>query len=188
MRITETAIPGAYVIEPELHRDDRGAFLELLRADLLEERLGRPFLVRQINYSISRRNTLRGIHSATVPPGQEKFVTCVSGAIRDIIVDLRVGSPTFGRYVVTELSQESRRALYIPDGVGHAFHARADGTCVSYAVSTVFVPGTQLEVDPLDPELGLPWDLTEPPVMSEKDRCARPLAEMADSGLLPKWE
>ncbi|MFG1801620.1 dTDP-4-dehydrorhamnose 3,5-epimerase family protein [Micromonospora carbonacea] len=188
MQITETAIPGAYVIDPEPHPDNRGAFSELLRADLLEPRLGHPFVVRQINFSVSRRNTLRGIHSVTVPPGQEKFVTCVRGGIRDIIVDLRVGSPTFGQYVVTELVEGLGRALYIPDGVGHSFHARADDTCVLYAVSTVFVPDAQLEVDPLDPQLALPWELPEPPVMSEKDRGARSLAAMADSGLLPKWE
>ncbi|MEH1097918.1 dTDP-4-dehydrorhamnose 3,5-epimerase family protein [Micromonospora sp. CPCC 205561] len=188
MRITETAIPGAYVIDLEPHADDRGAFFELLRADLLEPHLGHSFVVGQINYSVSRRNTLRGIHSTAVPPGQEKFVTCLRGGIRDIIVDLRMGSPAFGRYVVTELVEDRGRALYIPDGVGHAFHVRADDTCVLYAVSTLFDPAAQLEVDPLDPQLALPWELPGPPVMSEKDRGARSLAEMADSGLLPKWE
>jgi len=103
-------------------------------------------------------------------------------------VDLRVGSPTFGAHVATELDPGSGRALYLPDGVGHSFLARADDTCVSYAVSTEYVPGSQIDIDPLDPELALPWHLTEPPVMSDKDRKAQSLAEALAAGVLPTWQ
>ncbi|MER5704801.1 dTDP-4-dehydrorhamnose 3,5-epimerase family protein [Micromonospora sp. NPDC002296] len=187
MRITATTIPGAYVIEPHRFPDHRGAFFESMRTDVLEPHLGKPFVARQINYSVSRRGTLRGIHGSALPPGQAKFVSCVRGAMRDIIVDLRVGSPTFGRHVVTELDPASGRALYIPEGVGHAFLALADDTCACYAVSTVFAPQAEIEVDALDPELALPWELSGPPVMSDKDRAAPTLAAMRDAGRLPAF-
>src|SRR5690349_11095671 len=98
MRMTEMTIPGAYVITPDHLADDRGSFYESLRCDELERATGIPFRPRQINYSVSKRHTLRGIHSVSIPPGQAKFVTCVRGALRDIVVDLRVGSPTFGMH------------------------------------------------------------------------------------------
>lgn len=187
MQVTETVIPGAFVVTPEKFRDERGCFFESIRSDLLEPHLGYFFRAEQINYSVSRKHTLRGIHSVTVPPGQAKFVTCIRGAIRDIIVDLRIGSPTFGRHVASELDPESGRAVYVPVGVGHAFLALADDTCVSYAVSSLYVPGTQIEIDPLDDSLRLPWNLTAPPVMSTKDRQAPLLVNAVKRGLLSSW-
>ncbi|WP_329116474.1 dTDP-4-dehydrorhamnose 3,5-epimerase family protein [Streptomyces sp. NBC_01353] len=187
MRIAETAIPGAFAVTPRLLADERGSFHESLRADTLERVLGEPFVTRQISYSVSCRGTLRGIHMVAQPPGQAKYVTCVRGALRDIIVDLRVGSPAFGRYHVCTLDAESGRALYIPDGVGHGFLALADDTRICYAMSTVYAPGTQIDINPLDPELGLPWAYSEPPLMSQKDTEARSLAETLAAGLLPDW-
>ncbi|HEY9373547.1 dTDP-4-dehydrorhamnose 3,5-epimerase family protein [Streptomyces sp.] len=188
MRIDATAIPGAYVVTPERHPDERGVFFESLRTDKLAEVLGEPFVPRQVSYSVSRRNTLRGIHTVRVPPGQAKYVTCVRGALRDLIVDLRVGSPAFGRHHVTELDPGSGRALYIPDGVGHGFLTLAEDTCISYVMSTVYAPGTQLDIDPFDPELALPWGFTEPPLTSPKDAAARSLAATLAAGDLPRWE
>ncbi|MFB7998728.1 dTDP-4-dehydrorhamnose 3,5-epimerase family protein [Streptomyces sp. NPDC056002] len=188
MRVEETAVPGAYVITPEQIRDDRGNFYESLRADELERVLGYPFVPRQINYSVSRRGTLRGIHSVSTPPGQAKYVTCVRGALRDIVVDLRVGSPAFGRHAVVELDAESGRCVYVPEGVGHGFLALADDTCISYVVSSAYVPGTQVHIQPLDPELALPWGFSEPPVMSEKDAGAPTLAEARTAGILTPWQ
>jgi NDP-hexose 3,5-(Or5-) epimerase len=188
MQIRESdAVPGAYVITPHQHSDSRGAFFESLRTDLISEAIGRPFTVRQINYSVSRRNTLRGLHGVLIPPGQAKYVTCVRGAFRDIAVDLRVGSPTFGRYTVNELTAENGVAVHLTEGLGHGFLSLTDDTCICYALSTTYVPGTQFEIDPLDPELALPWDFTEPPLLSDKDARAPRLAQARADGILPHW-
>lgn len=187
MRIAETAVPGAYVITPRHLVDERGAFFEHFRAERLAETLGHPFVPRQINYSVSRRNTLRGIHSVAIPPGQAKYVTCVRGALRDIVVDLRVGSPAFGTYESTLLDAESGRGLYIPEGVGHGFLALTDDTCICYVLSSEHVPGTQIDINPLDPDLALPWGFDEPPVMSEKDAHAPGVVEAEAAGVLAKW-
>src|SRR3954453_2048140 len=106
MDVVETRVPGAFLFTPRQFRDERGAFFEALRCDEVEAVTGRPFRPEQINYAVSRWNPLRGVHSVPLPPGQAKYVTCVRGAVRDIIVDLRVGSPTFGGYDVTRLDAE----------------------------------------------------------------------------------
>ncbi|MFE9312438.1 dTDP-4-dehydrorhamnose 3,5-epimerase family protein [Streptomyces sp. NPDC088353] len=188
MRITEMTVPGAYRVEPEPLSDRRGHFFESVRASSLLAGSGWEFTVRQVNYSVSRRNTLRGIHGTTVPPGQAKFVTCVRGSALDIAVDLRVGSPTFGHYDVTHQSPETGTAVYLPDGVGHAFLALTDDTCMSYLCSQEYVPGTMIDIDALDPDLALPWDLKEPPIRSDKDAAAPTLAEAAAAGLLPTYD
>lgn len=188
MLTTEMTVPGAYRVEPEPLHDRRGHFFESVRASALLAGAGWEFTVRQVNYSVSRRGTLRGIHGTKVPPGQAKFVTCVRGAALDIAVDLRVGSPTFGHYDVTHQSPETGTAVYLPDGVGHAFLALTDDTCMSYLCSQEYEPGTMIDVDALDPALALPWDLTEPPIRSDKDAAAPTLAEAAAAGLLPTWE
>ncbi|MFQ6194415.1 dTDP-4-dehydrorhamnose 3,5-epimerase family protein [Streptomyces sp. NPDC000405] len=188
MTVTETRVPGAYLLTPRHLTDERGSFYESLRTNELGRVLGHPFTPRQINYSVSRRNTLRGIHGVTIPPGQAKYVTCVRGALRDIVVDLRVGSPTFGRYAVHELDAASGRSVYVPEGVGHGFLALTDDTCVCYVLSTAHVPGTQIDIDPLDPDLALPWGFTEPPLLSEKDARAPGLAEALAAGTLATWQ
>ncbi len=187
MRVTETEVPGAYLITPEQLTDERGSFHEALRTVELEEVTGEPFRPQQINYSTSRRNTLRGIHSVTVPPGQAKLVTCVRGAARDIVVDLRVNSPTFGHFDGTVLDTITARSVYVPEGVGHGFLTLTDDTCICYVLSSAHVPGTQVDINPLDPDLALPWNFTEPPLMSHKDTTARSLTETLDAGLLMAW-
>jgi NDP-hexose 5-epimerase len=188
VRISAMEVPGAYRIEPEPVPDSRGRFYELVRSSTLLADTGWEFAVRQVNFSVSRRNTLRGIHGTVVPPGQVKFVTCVRGLALDIAVDIRAGSPTFGHYDLTYQSPESGAAVYLPDGIGHAFLALTDDTCMCYLCSTEYVPGTMIEIDALDPDLALPWELTEPPIRSAKDAAAPTLAEAAAAGLLPTYE
>ncbi|MGW0555401.1 dTDP-4-dehydrorhamnose 3,5-epimerase family protein [Streptomyces sp. NPDC002926] len=187
MDVVETQVPGAFVFTPKQISDERGAFFEAFRRDQVEEVTGRPFRPEQINYSVSRRNTLRGIHGVAVPPGQTKYVTCVRGALRDIVVDLRVGSPTFGAHHVTLLDAESGRCVYVPEGVGHGFLSLTDDACICYVVSTPYVPGTQIDINPLDPDLALPWGFSEPPLMSEKDAKAPGAHAALASGLLANW-
>jgi len=185
--VAETRLPGVFVFTPEPVRDERGTFSESFRSDEVEAATGRPFRAEQINYSVSRRNTLRGIHGVAVPPGQAKYVTCVRGVLRDIVVDLRVGSPTFGMHHVTELDTGSGRCVYVPEGVGHGFLALTDDACICYVVSTLYVPGTQIDVNALDPDLALPWELSEPPLMSAKDAKAPGAQEALRRGLLANW-
>ncbi len=188
MRISAMTVPGAYRVEPEHLMDVRGRFYESVKSSDLLANTGWDLTVRQVNFSTSRRNTIRGIHGTTVPPGQAKFITCVRGLALDIVVDLRVGSPTFGDYDLTYQSPESGTAVYLPDGFGHAFLALADDTCMCYICDAEYVPGTMIEIDALDPDLALPWELTEPPIRSAKDAAAPSLAKAAAAGLLPTYE
>ncbi|MCX5381167.1 dTDP-4-dehydrorhamnose 3,5-epimerase family protein [Streptomyces sp. NBC_00091] len=187
MRIDETDLPGAYRIVPERFEDERGHFYEAARYSRLTGETGLEFTVRQVNNSVSRRGTLRGVHCGDVPAGASKLVTCVRGSILDFMVDLRVGSPTFGRHVMTRLDAEDGIALYLPGSIGHAFLALEDGSCVNYLLSAEYVPGAMVDLDALDPELALPWGLTEPPVRSAKDAAAPSLAEVLASGRLPRY-
>ncbi|WP_184694857.1 dTDP-4-dehydrorhamnose 3,5-epimerase family protein [Saccharothrix tamanrassetensis] len=188
MKTTAMSIRDAYRIYPEHHPDRRGRFHEAFRAGELSEVIGYPFEVGQANYSVSAKNTLRGIHGTTIPPGQAKLVTCVRGAVMDVAVDLRVGSPTFGAYEVTYQDEESGVAVYLADGLGHAFLALTDDACMNYLCSEEYVPGTMIVVDPLDPDIGIPWNLTDPPIMSDKDASGLSLKDAVSSGLLPTYE
>jgi NDP-hexose 3,5-(Or5-) epimerase len=188
LKITEMTVPNAYRLTPERHLDRRGHFFEAFRAEVLSEAIGYPFAIGQVNYSLSRRNTLRGIHGTVVPPGQAKLVSCVRGAVLDVVVDLRVGSPTYGAVEMTPQDEDSGVAVYLADGLGHAFLALTDDACMSYLCSEAYVPGTMIEINPLDPDIAIPWGLTEAPIMSEKDAAAPTLAEVAASGVLPTYD
>jgi NDP-hexose 3,5-(Or5-) epimerase len=187
VHITELDIPGAFAVTPDHLRDERGSFYESLRIEELEKATGRPFAPHQINYSVSHRNTLRGIHSVADPPGQAKFVTSVRGVLRDILVDLRLGSPTYGRHVCNVLDADEGTSVFVPEGVGHGFLTLTEGACICYVLSTAHVPGTQIDINPLDPELALPWGFSEQPLISDKDARAPSAAEAAAAGLLTRW-
>ena len=121
------------------------------------EALGFDLTVAQTNHSVSARGVIRGVHFADVPPGQAKYVYCPRGALLDVVVDVRVGSPTFGRFEAVELDGRSCRAVYLAEGLGHAFVALEDDTVMAYLCSTPYNPGAEHGVSPLDPALGLPW-------------------------------
>ncbi|MEV6846580.1 dTDP-4-dehydrorhamnose 3,5-epimerase [Actinoplanes sp. NPDC051411] len=187
MKIEPMAVLDAYRLTPPLLDDPRGSFYEAWRLGDLTDATGQPFVVRQANFSVSRRNTLRGIHGTVFPPGQAKLVTCVRGAALDVVVDVRVGSPTFGRFDVTLQEASSGVGVYLADGLGHAFLALTDDTCMNYLCSTEYVPGTMIDIQALDPELGIPWRLDGEPVRSDKDAAAPTLAELAAAGILPRY-
>ncbi|MFJ4918333.1 dTDP-4-dehydrorhamnose 3,5-epimerase family protein [Streptomyces sp. NPDC088725] len=186
-KVTELGISGAFRIEPGHIPDRRGKFYEAFRADVLSEILGRPFRVGQANYSVSKKGTLRGIHTTALPPGQEKLVTCVRGSALDVAVDLRVGSPTFGQYEITQQDEASGVSVLMSEGIGHAFLALSDEVCMNYICSTEYVHGTMVDVNALDPVIGIPWDLTSEPLMSDKDKAAPSLTEAVAAGLLPTY-
>ncbi|MEW9534408.1 dTDP-4-dehydrorhamnose 3,5-epimerase family protein [Microbispora sp. NPDC049125] len=185
--LQELPISDAYVFTPTLHGDERGAFLEWYKADLFAREIGHPLNLAQANCSISRRGVLRGVHYADVPVGQAKYVTCLTGSALDVIVDLRVGSPTFGRWEVVELDETTRKGVYLAEGLGHAFLATSDQVTCVYLCSEPYRPAKEHGVDPLDPELGIAWPEGVEPVLSPKDAEAPSLAEALSLGLLPDY-
>jgi dTDP-4-dehydrorhamnose 3,5-epimerase len=189
VQIRELAVPDSYVVTPRIHSDDRGSFLEFYRYDRLAEAVGHSLDLRQANTSISRRGTFRGIHFADTPPGQAKYVTVIRGAVLDFVIDLRVGSPTFGAWEGVRLDDVERRAVYLSEGLGHAFLALEDETVVTYLVNDVYNPSAEHAVDPLDDAIGLELPIPETELLlSEKDRQAPSLAEAIELGILPDWQ
>lgn len=192
MDVKELGIEGAWAITPTIHGDERGAFLEWFRADAFREMTGHALDLQQANCSVSSAGTLRGIHFAQLPPSQAKYVTCLSGAVLDVVVDIRVGSPTFGQWEAVELDDVTRRAVYLSEGLGHAFMALADETVVAYLCSAPYAPGREHSVHLLDPAVGIEWPRVGrsgavlEPLLSEKDAAAPSLAEVRAAGLLPR--
>ena len=181
------SIDGAWVHDPTTHRDDRGEFLEWYQQAPFTAAIGHPLQLAQSNLSVSRRGVVRGIHYAEVPPGQAKYISCPRGSVLDVIVDLRVGSPTFGAWESMQLDDVDRRAVYIAEGLGHAFCALTDEATVTYICSEPYAAGREHSVDPLDPALGIEWPATIEPILSEKDAAAPTLADARASGLLPTY-
>lgn len=189
MHIRELSVPGAFEVTPRQFPDDRGAFWEWYRFDALAEAVGHPLDLRQGNASISRRGVVRGIHFADVPPSQAKYVSVLNGAVIDFVVDIRVGSPTFGQWDSVVLDTVDRRALYVAEGLGHCFVALTDDAVVTYLVSEVFNAQREHGITPLDETVGLamPFPRDEL-VLSPKDIEAPTLTEAAAAGLLPTWD
>ena len=187
MKVRPLSIEGAFEVTPVQHGDARGSFLEWYRFDVLAAAVGHPLDLAQANLSTSARDVVRGIHFADVPPGQAKYVTCVAGAILDVVVDLRVGSPTFGTWEAVRLDDQDRRAVYLAEGLGHAFCALTAGATVTYLCSSTYRPGHEHGVHPLDADLGIDWPIGTP-LLSTKDEAAPSLAEAQVSGLLPQYD
>jgi dTDP-4-dehydrorhamnose 3,5-epimerase len=191
MKIEPLSIEGAWKFTPEQHGDERGVFLEWFKGGSFAATVGHRLDVQQANLSTSAAGVLRGIHFAELPPSQAKYVTCPSGAVLDVVVDLRVGSPTFGRHEAVMLDDVDRAAVYVSEGLGHAYMCLEDGSAFLYLCSAPYAPGREHGVNPLDPELDIDWPTTGrdgrplTPVLSPKDSAAPGLAEAADRGLLP---
>ncbi len=188
MKVRELTIPGAWEFTPETHHDDRGTFVNPYVARAVAAAVGHPLELAQTNHSVSRRGTVRGVHYALVPPGQAKYVHCPSGAVLDIVVDVRVGSPMFGRYDVVLLDDVDYRAVYVAEGLGHAAVALTDGSVLSYLCSSAYDPDREKGVSPLDPALGLDLPADLELLLSPRDRVAPTLAEAAQCGLLPAYD
>ncbi|MEU5852631.1 dTDP-4-dehydrorhamnose 3,5-epimerase family protein [Saccharopolyspora shandongensis] len=189
MQVRRLEITGAYEFTPKAFPDHRGLFVAPFQEAAFVDATGHPLRVAQTNHSVSARNVIRGLHFADVPPGQAKYVYCPRGALLDVVVDIRVGSPTFGRWEAIRLDATEYRAVYLAEGLGHAFAALTDDTVMTYLCSTPYNPAAEHGIDPLDPDLALPWsDLDGEPILSEKDRAAPGLAQAAEQGLLPDYE
>ncbi|MFI6153382.1 dTDP-4-dehydrorhamnose 3,5-epimerase [Kitasatospora sp. NPDC051170] len=187
MKFRELSIEGAFEVTPQQHGDPRGLFMEWYRFDHLQEVVGHPLRLAQGNLSVSAKDVVRGIHFADIPPGQAKYVSCVRGAVLDVIVDLRVGSPTFGKWEFVRLDDVERKSVYIAEGLGHGFCALSDDATLSYVCSETYNPTGEHAVHPLDPDLAIEWP-TDAPQLSARDAAAPTLAEAIASGLLPEYE
>jgi dTDP-4-dehydrorhamnose 3,5-epimerase len=187
MDIAPLSIEGAFVVTPRQFPDDRGVFLESFRGDRLAEHLGhRPDIV-QTNVSVSSRGTVRGIHFADIPPGQGKYITALGGSLLDFIVDLREGSPTFGAVEQVLLDTVDRRAVYLTEGLGHAFCALEDDTTAMYLCTAAYNPTGEHGIHPLDPDIALPIPTELEITLSAKDSAAPSFAQARASGLLPTY-
>jgi dTDP-4-dehydrorhamnose 3,5-epimerase len=188
MEIKELGIQGAFVITPRQFPDDRGLFLESFRGDRLAQAIGHRLDIIQTNVSVSSRGTIRGVHYADLPPSQAKYVTALSGLFIDFVIDIRVGSPTFGQWDSVLLDTVDRRAVYLAEGLGHAICSLADNSTVMYLCSTTYDPGREHGLNPLDPTLGLVLPAGFTPVLSPKDAAAPSLGEAEAQGLLPRYD
>src|SRR5689334_12366386 len=148
MKASELAIPGAWVFEPSVFPDSRGRFVAPFQACAFRDELGFDLALGQVNQSVSARGVIRGVHFADVPPGQAKYVYCTRGALLDVVVDVRVGSPTYQMVEAVELDAASSRAVYLAEGLGHAFVALDDDTAMTYLCSVGYRPGAEHGIHP----------------------------------------
>ncbi|MEU9168822.1 dTDP-4-dehydrorhamnose 3,5-epimerase [Streptomyces sp. NPDC048420] len=183
----ELEIEGAWLYTPRIHHDVRGSVLEWFSGREFARDVGHPLPVAQANCPVTRRGGVRGIHYADVPPGQAKYLTCVSGALLDVIVDVRVGSPTYARWVAVRLDDRDRQAVYLAEGLGHALMALTEQATAVYLCSTPYTPEREHGIHPLDPDIGIDWPDDVTPLLSEKDAAAPSLAEAHRLGLLPSY-
>nr|ADU56116.1 hypothetical protein CA878-38 [uncultured organism CA878] len=188
MQARKLVVEGAIEFTPRVFPDDRGLFISPFQEEAFVQAHGGPlFRVAQTNHSMSKRGVVRGVHYTATPPGVAKYVYCARGKALDIVIDLRVGSPTFGRWDAVLMDQQDHRAMYFPVGVGHAFVALEDDTVMSYMISGRYVAQDELALSALDPALGLPIDAGMAPILSDRDRAAITLAEARQQGLLPDY-
>jgi dTDP-4-dehydrorhamnose 3,5-epimerase len=187
MKLTQLKIDGVWLAESTIWSDERGFFREWFRSDDVKSATGRDFEIEQANISLSSAGTLRGIHYSMAPRGQAKWITCVSGAIKDVVVDIRSGSSTFGEWSGVELRGNSGKAVFISEGLGHGFLALEDNTVVAYLVSTVYSPTEEFEINPLDESIGIDWGMNLDDLkISEKDLAGPTLDFLQRMGKLPR--
>ena len=187
MKARELAVPGAWEITPQVHTDSRGQFFEWFTDSAFTEFAGHRLDLQQANCSVSSAGVLRGVHFAQLPPSQAKYVTCLNGSVFDVIVDIRVSSPTFGSVMV--VLDDRHRSIYLSEGLGHAFLALEDDSTVMYLCSAGYAPDREHTVNALDPALDIAWpDPAGEPILSDRDREAPTLAQVQAAGLLPTWD
>lgn len=187
MSFRELAVPGAWEITPAVHPDSRGRFFEWFTDDEFAEVTGHRLDLRQANVSVSAAGVLRGLHFAQLPPSQAKYVTCLHGSVFDVVVDIRVGSPTYGRWDAVTLDAVTHRSVYLSEGLAHGFVALEDDSTVAYLCSAGYSPGREHTIRADDADLGIDWPVATP-ILSERDAAAPTLAEVRATGLLPTWD
>jgi dTDP-4-dehydrorhamnose 3,5-epimerase len=187
MKTTPLSIDGSWKIDFQRFDDNRGYFYESFKEEDFKTHIGRDFKIKQTNTSSSSKGSVRGIHFAMLPPSQAKLVQCQRGSIRDYVIDIRVGSPTFGKFEVVELGENSASAVFIEEGLAHAFVALENHTVVTYYVSEIYNPEREKGINPFDKTLNVKWPDLEL-IISEKDKQAISLDESKAQGLLPNYD
>lgn len=178
MNYIETEIPGVWIIEPKVFNDARGYFMEAYKQAEFEQHIGKINFI-QDNESCSSRGVLRGLHYQLAPYSQSKLVRVITGRVLDVAVDLRTGSPTFGKYVAVELSAENKRQFFIPQGFAHGFHVLSEEAIFTYKVDNPYMPTHERGLRFNDPVIGVDWGGTNIDAvnLSEKDTKAPLLSE-----------
>ena len=186
MELKPLGIEGAWLAESPVWSDERGFFREWFKSKDVKAATGIDFSIQQANISQSQRGVIRGIHYSLAPQGQAKWITCINGSIRDLIVDIRPSSPTFGKSVHCDLDGQDGKAILIGAGLGHGFASLAHSSTIAYLLSSTYSPADEFEINPLDQALGIDWgvDLAEVS-LSEKDKLAPSLTERHKEGKLP---
>lgn len=169
MEIIETPLPGLHLLKPKVFADDRGYFFESFNQQRFNELLGKDFTFVQDNQSRSQKNVLRGMHFQQPPHAQGKLVRVIVGAVLDVVVDLRIGSPQFGKSYAVQLTDQNHLQLFIPEGFAHGFLTLEDDTIFSYKCTDYYHPNAEGSIFWNDPELGIDWPTTSP-IVSEKDQ------------------
>ncbi|SEF66533.1 epimerase EvaD [Thermomonospora echinospora] len=188
MQFRKLAVDGAFEFRPPVFTDERGLFVSPFQEAALREAMGHGlFPVAQTNHSRSRGGVVRGAHFTRTPPGIAKYVYCARGRALDLVIDIRVGSPTFGLSDFSVLDPEEFRAMYFPVGVAHAFVALEDDTVMAYMLSGEYVKENELALSVFDPALELPIPADIDPILSERDRAAPTLAKLEADGVLPGY-
>jgi dTDP-4-dehydrorhamnose 3,5-epimerase len=189
MELTPLGITGAWLAESPLWPDERGYFREWFKHEEILKATGIDFSVKQSNISLSNKGVIRGIHYSIATEGQAKWITCISGAILDVIVDIRPDSPTFRKIEYVDLKGGEGRAILVGKGLGHGFMALEDQTTVSYLLSSPYSPEFEFEIQPTDPAMKIDWQFEllngVSVVLSTKDASAPTLGEQAAKGKLP---
>ena len=183
MEFKELEIKGAWIATSSKFTDQRGYFREWFKESEIEKVIGRRFNVQQANISSSHKGVLRGIHYSIADQGQGKWITCISGSIWDVVVDIRPSSPTFRKWIGIDLNSQGGDALYVSEGLGHGFIALEDNTTVSYLLTSVYLPLMEFEINPFDPDLGITWPLKKQ-ILSQRDKMAPTLQAQFVNGKL----
>jgi dTDP-4-dehydrorhamnose 3,5-epimerase len=187
VNVTELSIPGVFVLDSPVHADDRGFFREWFKLPDLTA-AGLTFHAEQANLSLSERNVVRGLHYSIAPEGQAKLVTCVLGQFDDVIVDIREGSPHFGRYEVVQLAADAGLSVLVPAGVAHGFCVTSEMAEICYLLSSPYNGPMELEINPFDEEIGVPWAISGEAIVSDKDANAPTLAQRAAARELTSFD
>lgn len=178
MKVTRTAIDGVLILEPEVHGDARGFFMESFNQKAFDEAVGHHVEFVQDNHSRSAKGVLRGLHYQLPPQAQGKLVRVASGSVFDVAVDVRRGSPTFGRWVGTEISADNHRQLWLPPGFAHGFLVTSESADFLYKTTDYYAPQAERAIRWDDPDIGIEWPLVGQPIVSIKDASASAIANM----------
>ena len=178
MKYIQTEIAGLWLIESKVLSDSRGYFMESFKQEVFNQNVGKVDFIQE-NESGSSRGVLRGLHYQLAPYSQAKLVRVIEGTVLDVAVDLRKGSPTFGKYMAVELSGQNKRQFYIPPGFAHGFHVLSERAVFTYKVDNPYMPSHERSLRFDDPQIGIDWQITDPEnvILSEKDKTAPLLAE-----------